>query len=183
MIKIHPDAKAIAEADYAMLTKRAGSTKPSRIFTAMEQLLPFPLRWANHSSRLNDGTITTGHAWTDFDSQTHFIAVSDQLEGSARWHTIAHELFHLLRHTPTLNNLNDMLEHYLMFADSSIPKEVARKIITTQASQPHFRAGTESAWEQQAEWFAVLVASQIDREKLQPSSSRLMRALGARHAR
>lgn len=182
MIEIHPDAKAVAEADYLMLTKRAGSGKPTRIFAEMEKLLPFPLHWANHSGRLADGTVTTGHAWTDYDEQAHFIAVSDELEGTARWHTIAHELFHLLRHTPTVEKLDDLLDHYLMFADDSLPVEVARKIITTQASQPHLRAGIDSVWEQQAEWFAVLVASQIDRGKIQPSSSRVMRALGARDA-
>lgn len=167
---------------YRQLVAEAGSTRPRHVFRQMRRILPFRLERISHDNEFIGGHPTTGHAWTDFEDQVHYLSVSGRLRGITRIHTTAHELYHLVFHTPSPTNIDQLMNYYRANLDTDLPDPVLRKLIMQEAAQPHLRAGTDSIWEREAEAFATIVATRQDLVELRPTTSPLLRALGAPNA-
>lgn len=178
--QISSEARATAEHHYRKLCDEAGSTNPRKLFDEAINQLPFEVRFIDEASVTPDGFKATGHAWTDYASRTHWIGLAPGLGAQARIHSMAHEIYHLLHHTPRPDNLERIVEYYSKLIPD-VPREIIRLLVTQHASAPHLRSDMATMWEQEAEWFAVLVCAQSISGKLKSSKSTLLNALGGHY--
>lgn len=183
MITIDPLVEQRVGKIYDSLVRRAGTRRAPKVLKALKATLPYPVAVTELPAEQIHHCSVTGSAFTYLEEERHIVTVAAQLSGTARIHTLAHELFHLAFHRTDATNLDEALDYYLQMPEfTEIPRTVARTILADSIATPLFRDGTATVWEQEAECFATYVLTRSSRITPPLTASPLFSALGSIYA-
>lgn len=180
MIPVPPEVQQRIQGQYDELCRQVGTRKSSVLLDHLLAELPLPVVIDQKPAHdITDCTVT-GRAWTGPDAAVHRIEIASELRGSAREHTMVHEVYHLAFHQIGEAPIDEMVDYYLTMPQfAALPRSIVRAMLLDSINQPMHRNGAASLWEQEAEAFATLVVCNSGLITRPPAPKRgLLAALG-----